>query len=239
MMDPPEHDRLRELVEPGVHAAGGHGAGADGPQGHHRLLDPLIGRDRIDFVEQFSAPFPFEVISRMLGVPKGERQQIRHASTHAAPRARRARTPPTEGMQARHARECRATYGRHSRRSGGRPADDMITHLTQADGRRRRGGRDPLDDEEVAGFAGLLAWAGAETVTKLVGSGVVLFGRHPDQWRRGRSTTPPPSPAPSRRSCGTAAVAVPGPLLGRGLRVGGRHDPRRLAGVPAHRGGQP
>ena len=41
-----------------------------------------------------------------------------------------------------------------------------------------------LDDGEIAGFAGLLGGAGAETVTKLVGNAVVLFDRHPDQWQR-------------------------------------------------------
>ncbi|MGH8920546.1 MAG: cytochrome P450, partial [Actinomycetes bacterium] len=40
------------------------------------------------------------------------------------------------------------------------------------------------DDAEIAGFAALLGGAGAETVTKLVGNAVVLFGRHPDQWNR-------------------------------------------------------
>ena len=41
-----------------------------------------------------------------------------------------------------------------------------------------------LSDEEVATFAALIASAGSETVTKLVGSAVVLFDQHPDQWDR-------------------------------------------------------
>ena len=40
-----------------------------------------------------------------------------------------------------------------------------------------------LDDAEIAGFGTLIAGAGAETVTKLVGNAVVLFDRHPDQWQ--------------------------------------------------------
>ncbi len=41
-------------------------------------------------VADFAAPFPVEVISTMLGVPKEDRQQIRHLDRpHAAPRARR------------------------------------------------------------------------------------------------------------------------------------------------------
>ena len=34
--------------------------------------------DAFDAVADFSALFPVEIISRMLGVPEGERQQIRH-----------------------------------------------------------------------------------------------------------------------------------------------------------------
>ncbi len=41
-----------------------------------------------------------------------------------------------------------------------------------------------LSDEEVAGFSILLAAAGSETVTKLIGNGVVLFGRNGDQWAK-------------------------------------------------------
>ena len=41
-----------------------------------------------------------------------------------------------------------------------------------------------LTDEEVAGFSTLIAAAGSETVTKLVGSAVVLFHRNPDEWAK-------------------------------------------------------
>jgi cytochrome P450 len=40
-----------------------------------------------------------------------------------------------------------------------------------------------LDDIEITGFMALLGGAGAETVTKLVGSAVVVFAQHPDQWQ--------------------------------------------------------
>ena len=47
------------------------------------FLDGLDGRDTFDVVADFSALFPVEIISRMLGVPEGRRQQIREASTSA------------------------------------------------------------------------------------------------------------------------------------------------------------
>ena len=78
MMDPPEHDRFRALVsrvftpravaalEPMIREViGGY-------------LDQIGDASEFDAVADFSAPFPVEVIARLLGVPEGERQQIRH-----------------------------------------------------------------------------------------------------------------------------------------------------------------
>jgi cytochrome P450 len=64
------------------------------------------------------------------------------------------------------------------------PGDDMLSRLTQVTVDRGDGEQTGLDDGEIAGFASLLGGAGAETVTKLVGNAVVLFSRHPDQWRK-------------------------------------------------------
>ena len=87
-MDPPEHDRFRALVsrvftpramaalEPMIREV------------VRSFLDPLTDRDTFDAVAEFSAPFPVEIISRMLGVPEGERQQIREwldATLHREP----------------------------------------------------------------------------------------------------------------------------------------------------------
>src|SRR4029078_12584374 len=41
-------------------------------------FDAVADRDEFDLVQDVSGPFPIEVISRMLGVPEGERQQVRH-----------------------------------------------------------------------------------------------------------------------------------------------------------------
>jgi cytochrome P450 len=64
------------------------------------------------------------------------------------------------------------------------PQDDMISRLIAAeipgeDGTLRR-----LDDIEITSFSTLLGGAGAETVTKLVGSAAVLFARNPDEWEK-------------------------------------------------------
>ena len=63
------------------------------------------------------------------------------------------------------------------------PQDDMISRLIAAEIPGEDGEMRKLDDIEITGFVALLGGAGAETVTKLVGSAVVEFARHPEQWQ--------------------------------------------------------
>ena len=180
MMDPPGHDRLRALVS---RVFTPRAMTAMEPMIREVItgfLDELQGRDRFDAVAEFSALFPVEIISRMLGVPAPDRQQIRlwlDASLHREP----GQAGPTPEGEA--AGIASGTYfyelAQEKRRN---PGDDMLSRLTQTEVDRGDGQTTTLDDVEIAGFAGLLGGAGAETVTKLVGNAVVLFARHPDQW---------------------------------------------------------
>jgi cytochrome P450 len=182
MMDPPEHDRLRALVsrvftpramtalEPMVREV------------ICQFLDPLEGRADIDAVADFSGPFPVEIISRMLGVPAADRQQIRHWLDATLHRESGSMKPTAEGEQA--SLESGAYFYGLVADKRANPADDMLSHLTEVEVEREDGQKTQLDDVEIAGFATLLGGAGAETVTKLVGNAVVLFARHPEQWRK-------------------------------------------------------
>jgi cytochrome P450 len=60
----------------------------------------------------------------------------------------------------------------------------MISRLIAAQIPCENGEMRRLDDIEITGFTTLLGGAGAETVTKLVGSAVVVFAENPDQWQK-------------------------------------------------------
>jgi cytochrome P450 len=64
------------------------------------------------------------------------------------------------------------------------PQDDMIGRLIAAEIPCEDGSLRRLDDIEITGFVTLLGGAGAETVTKLIGSAVVVFAENPDQWQK-------------------------------------------------------
>lgn len=179
MMDPPVHERMRKLVsraftprriaewEPVVRAViGGY-------------LDRLEGAGSFDAVVDLSGPFPVEVICEIVGVPAGDRQQIRYWTDTMLEREVGNPFPPPAGIEAsiaqhRYMLDLVADKRAH-------PSDDMIGHLIESEVERDDGTVARLDDPEVAGLISLLTAAGAETVTKLVGNGVVTFAEHPDQ----------------------------------------------------------
>jgi cytochrome P450 len=182
MMDPPEHDRFRTLVS---RVFTPRAVTALEPMIREVIcsyLDPLNDAEEFDAVADFSAPFPVEVISRMLGVPAGERQQIRHWLDASLERTPGQIEPSAENQQA--VLEAGMYWHGLTVEKRANPGDDMLSRLTQVTVDRGDGEATGLDDVEITGFAVLLGGAGAETVTKLVGNAAVLFSRHPDQWRK-------------------------------------------------------
>lgn len=186
LMDPPEHTRLRRLVSQSFSRMA---IGDLQPlinQTISRLLDRLVGRRSFDIVSEFAALFPIEVISTILGVPEGERQQVRlwtDAFLHREPG--NPNTTEEGALASLSMAEFFLDLARHKRRH---PDDLLISKMIDtAAVDEESGATDHLSDEDVAAFSVLIAGAGGETVTKLVGSGVVLFDRHRDQWEQVRA----------------------------------------------------
>lgn len=179
-MDPPDHRHMRSLLNK-----------AFTPRAIQSQRDTVVelvqhylaqaDPDNFDVVQDFSGPFPVEVITRMAGVPEEFRQQVRlwiDTSLHREP----GQIDWSEENQQANINSGMYYFGLVDERRKN-PQDDMISRLIAAeipddDGNKRR-----LDDIEIAGFATLLGGAGAETVTKLVGSAVVVFAQYPEQWQ--------------------------------------------------------
>jgi cytochrome P450 len=182
MMDPPEHDRFRALVS---RVFTPRAVAALEPMIRDVIcgfLDPFNDASALDAVADFAAPFPVEVIARMLGVPEGERQQIRHWLDASLHREAGQIAPSPENEQA--VLESAVYFHELTVEKRKNPGDDMLSRLTQVTVDRGDGTETGLDDAEITGFVTLLGGAGAETVTKLVGNAVMLFWQHPDQWQK-------------------------------------------------------
>ncbi len=180
-MDPPEHRHMRSLLNKAFTPR----AIQSQKETVIELIDKYLGEadpDNFDVVQDFSGPFPVEVITRMAGVPEEYRQQVRHwidTGLHHEP----GQIEVSEaGMQA-NIDTAMYYFGLIQERRKD-PQDDMISRLIAAEIAGEDGSTRKLDDIEITGFATLLGGAGAETVTKLLGSAAVVFARFPEQWQK-------------------------------------------------------
>ncbi|WP_231989107.1 cytochrome P450 [Mycobacterium sp. 852002-51613_SCH5001154] len=179
-MDPPEHQKMRRLV-----------SNVFTPRAISALEDMV--RDKVyervealnpaafDVVADFSALFPNEVITAMLGVPKQDRDQIRVWLDLLLERHPGEIATTKRGYQA--SVNTGLYYYDLVQQRRAHPEDDMISRLIETE-IERDGMVEKLTDVDITGFATMLGGAGAETVTKLVGNAMVAFADFPDQWRK-------------------------------------------------------
>ena len=181
VMDPPDHRSIRSLLNKAFTPRA--------VQNQKSTVTELVVQylaaadpDHFDVVQDFSGPFPVEVITRMAGVPAEYRQQVRHwidASLHREP----GQLEWNDANMKANIESAAYYYGLVQQRRAD-PQDDMISRLITAQITDDRGESRTLDDEEITGFAVLLGGAGAETVTKLIGSAAVVFAQNPEQWEQ-------------------------------------------------------
>ncbi|ADT98565.1 cytochrome P450 [Mycolicibacterium gilvum] len=181
IMDPPEHRQMRSLVNKVFTPRAIEALRPMVTETIDRYLSQ-VDRDSFDVVQDFSALFPVQVITQMLGVPEEYRKQVGEWVDTSLRREPGQIDMSDEGMQA--VGELMGLYYSIIQQRRENPRDDMFSRLIAAEITREDGEKESLDDFEIAGFATLLGGAGAETVTKLVGNAAVTFARHPDQWQK-------------------------------------------------------
>ena len=183
MMDPPDHNRMRVLVSRVFTPRAVQALEPMVREVVTGFFDKALEADgkSFDVVHDFSALFPVEIITRMLGVPEEHRQNIRIWLDKSLHREPGQIGISEDGMAA--AIESGLVYYNLIVEKRKNPGDDMISRLIAAEIQREDGTTTQLDDVEIAGFASLLGGAGAETVTKLIGNAAVLFADNPDQWQ--------------------------------------------------------
>jgi cytochrome P450 len=177
-MDPPEHDVHRKLVGRAFTPRAVSDVEPYARSVAASCLDALRERGGGDFVEEFSAILPMNVIMELLGVPAADRNQVRHWMDATLERLEE---PPYFPASAIDAMKSVSEYWFALVADKRRSADDgrLISRLcrVEVDGVG-------LTDAEVAGFCSLIGSAGTETLTKLLANAVVLFQRNPAEWQK-------------------------------------------------------
>ena len=142
-------------------------------------LDPLIGADRFDFVADLGAQMPMKVISALLGIPEDDQEMIRdHANAQLRTRAGQPMKPAEGGAMV--LGEMFETYidwrAEH-------PSDDIMTELLNAEFVDETGTTRNLTRQELLTYLNVVAGAGNETTTRLIGWAGKVLAEHPDQRR--------------------------------------------------------
>jgi cytochrome P450 family 107 subfamily K polypeptide 1 len=186
--DPPDHTRLRKLVQ-----AGFTGRAMEPLRLRIRMIaDELLDKaehkaaergesapDRsMDLIEAFAYPLPAMVICEMLGVPALDRQTVlawtENLLTPSGPRMPEEARASLQHFVA-YLRELFARKRQH-------PAEDIISRLVHAeeDG-------DTLDEQELLSMIFLLFIAGHATTVHLIANGILALLVHPDQLMKVRA----------------------------------------------------
>jgi cytochrome P450 len=178
-MDPPEHTQLRALVSRAFTPRRVSALEARIRELCEELFARVEGRHSFDFVQDFAARLPAEVIASLLGVPDSDREFARRnidLVLHIEPGVGMINETSLRA-QAR-VWEYLAAQLEERRRN---PRDDMLTGLVEAEVTDEGGATRKLTQREATAFASLLISAGTETVARLLGNAAVVLAAHPDQ----------------------------------------------------------
>jgi cytochrome P450 len=143
-----------------------------------RSLDPLAGAGRFDFVRDLGAQMPMRVIGMLLGIPEQDQEAIRDQADADL------RTKPGKPMK--YSRERFVTgeaFADYIDWRAEHPSDDLMTELLQAEFEDETGKTRRLTRDEVLTYVNVVAGAGNETTTRLIGWAGKVLADHPDQRR--------------------------------------------------------
>jgi cytochrome P450 len=174
--DPPEHTRLRKLV---AKAFTLRSIAALEPMITGLVaerLDQLAEAGTADLVEVLAFPLPFEVISRMLGMPPTDVVRVRELSGIVARAMDLAADPKLLDVLIAASKELKGVIREMIAWKRENPGDDLLTALIDAeeDG-------DRLTVDELIAQIQLLFIAGHETTVNMIGGSVLELARNPDQ----------------------------------------------------------
>lgn len=176
--NPPEHTRLRALLTAAFTPRSVLSLRPRIESIVHELLSAVLDAGSADLVADFAYPLPVRVICELLGVPASDREFF----ARVAPAISLGADPPhllsdqDRAARRRGVKELRAYFREVVRERRGRPGDDLVTRLVEAN---RDGDR--LDEADVVASCVLLLVAGHVTTVSFIANSAWTLMRHPDQ----------------------------------------------------------
>ena len=180
-LDPPEHDRVRGLVNKAFTPRAVEALRPRITELAHELLDAVEGQPEIEFMEVLATPLPVIVIAELLGVPPEDRDRFKEWS-HTFVDISPADVEDAESLQRRREdmRVAAMAFGGYFREQielrRAEPGDDLISRLIEVEEQGER-----LSGSEMISMCILLLVAGNLTTTDLLGNGLLELLRDPEQ----------------------------------------------------------
>ncbi|MET7297559.1 cytochrome P450 [Embleya sp. NPDC005575] len=180
-MDPPEHSRLRNIVNKGFTPRTTLTLEDKVREACERIVASALDRGEGDFVAMCAAELPLVVIADLMGVPQIDRHRLFEWSNKLVGEA-----DPDLRQDAGEAQQVQMEMFGYADALGAArrecPVDDIVSKLVCPD----RDGQE-LTAIEFDLFFMLLAVAGNETTRNAISGGMLALIEHPEQWERLRA----------------------------------------------------
>ena len=143
-----------------------------------RSLDPLVGEREFDLIADLGAQMPVRVIGMLFGIPESDQEAVRQGADAnlrtKAGEAMKVGDTPTFGSE---------MYAEYIDWRMEHPSDDLMTELLHTEFEDEHGVTRTLTRDEALLYTTVVAGAGSETTTRLIGWAGKVLAEHPDQRR--------------------------------------------------------
>lgn len=178
-LDPPDHTRLRTLLNRGFTSKAVKGMAPRIAEIIHELIDEAQGRQAIDFIRDIAFRIPASVIMEMMGAPRSEIDRFKIWSDDISLFVGSSRVTPDKYARAEAAViEMGDAFRELIRERRRQPRNDMITDLIKAEDHGT-----VLNEQELIATCIMLLFAGHETTSNLLGTGLYHLIKNPHQLR--------------------------------------------------------
>lgn len=141
-----------------------------------QCLDPLVGTDSFDLIADLGAVMPMKVIGMLLGIPEQDQVAVRKSGDD------RLHTEAGKPMDFSVEKNFGGSaYEEYIDWRTTHPSDDMMTELLHAEVKDPTGTVRKLTRDEIVQIVNVVAGAGNETTTRLIGWAGKELAEHPDQ----------------------------------------------------------
>jgi cytochrome P450 len=181
--DPPEHTRLRGLVNKAFTPKVVQQLQPRMERLVDDLLDRAAERGEMDLIADLAFPLPVTVIAMLLGVPAEDDAKFKAWSGPIVKTVEPVLMPEDVELAAAATVEILDYFRDLVKRKRAAPGDDLISTMIAAEEQGQR-----LTTDELLANAVLFLVAGHETTVNLIGNGVLALLRHPDELAKLRAS---------------------------------------------------